>query len=283
MPKVRGFTLVEIIITVGIFLILTTIVVAAFRNFETKASLDGDTKAIVNVLRLAQNKSLAAEGGKNYGVHFDSNAYTLFSDINYSPASPNNIIYNLSAKTEIYDILINGGGNEVIFNRVTGTAQQVGGLKIRLKNSPNQLNTIAVENSGRVVIDSALAPSGPIVIDSRHVHFDYNKGIKLANTLSLYFPDDNYTYNIDWQNYLNSPKDKFNWAGSVSVGGQPQSLEIVTHFLGDTSAIFSIHRDGRYNDKAVNVSLDGDSLINYVANGGVIRGTSPFVSEPLIQ
>lgn len=271
--------MIEIIVVVAIFLILGVLAVPGLRYFQSQTSLNDDTRTIINILRLGQNKTLASEGATNYGVHFENKSYVLFAGSTYL-ATTTNITYNLSPKTEIFETNFNGGGQEIVFNRVTGTTNQYGTVKIRLTDSPSQTKTISVDETGQIFSGISDTYPTPANKDSRHIHFGYNKGVKTALVLKLYFPDDVLTYDINFQNYLNAAKDEFNWEGTVIVSGQSQALKIHTHFLTDTSAQFSIHRDRRYNNKAVNISLDGDNLINYATDGGVAKGTSPFITEP---
>ncbi len=276
----KGFTLIEIIVVVAIFLILGALAVPELRYFQAQTTLNDDAKAIINILRLSQNKTLASEGATNYGVHFENKSYVLFAGSTYSATATTNVLYNLSPKIEIYEINFNGDGQEIVFNRITGTTSQYGAVKLRLTDSPGQTKTISVDETGQIFSGTSDTYPAPTNKDNRHVHFSYNKGIKTALVLRLYFPDDNFTYDINFQNYLNTAKDEFNWQDTITVNNQNQTLKIHTHFLTDTSAQFSIHRDRRYNNKAVNISLDGDNLINYAADGSVTRGTSPFITEP---
>jgi hypothetical protein len=133
------------------------------------------------------------------------------------------------------------------------------------------------------------SPCGPPTqTDSRHVHFNYNANAQDALTLHLIFPDypaDN--YDIDFQANLNPDRTEFFWEGTVLVGptGQKteQKLKIHTHSLSSSAAQFCIHRDRRFNDKALRIDLDNENLINYSAGGEVTQGTSAYVSEPELQ
>ncbi len=279
----RGFTLIELLLVVAIVSLLAVTANAGFRYFQNKSSLDVDTKNIIDTLRLAQSKTLAKEENVAYGVHLENNFYVLFSGTVYSATSTSNIIHNLLPETEVYDVSLSGGGRDVVSERVTGATNYYGSLKIKLKNQPEQFKTISIDPSGKISIGSSNMPANPALVDSRHVHFFYNLNTKTAVTLRLNFPNDNYDYDIIWQNYLNVAKDEFNWEGNVAVNGQNQIFKISTHSLSDTVAQFSIHRDRRYNTKAVNIYLDGDNLINYLADGTASKGSSPFASNPEID
>jgi len=300
--KPKSFSLVEILIIIGIMAVLIAIAIPSYRFFQKETDLNNSTEEIINVLRLAQNKTLASEGtalegGSRYGVYFDAvstpDQYTLFKGTSYaSRDNPADEIHKLSDSLEISGINLSGG-SEVVFDRILGTTSQSGSVSIRLKDTPDKIKTIYVENSGQVSLTSPTVPFPPDtsrIKDSRHVHFTYGQDAQTAVTLHLVFPGftgDN--YDISFQDYLNPGKTEFYWEGTVAVGPTgnktDQKLKIHTHSIdiATGNAQFSIHRDKRYNDKALSITLYDQNLINYTADGQTAKGDSVFVSEPQWQ
>jgi len=289
----KSFSLIEILIIIGIVITLVAIAVPSYRFFQKETDLNNSAEEIINVLRLAQNKTLASEGASRYGVYFNQSTnphqYTLFKGGSYAGRDSSfDENHKLADSLEISEINLSGG-SEVVFDRILGTTSQFGSVSIRLKDTPEKVKTIYVDNSGQVSLTFPTVPSDTSRIkDSRHVHFTYNQDAQTATTLHLIFPDfpgDN--YDISFQNYLNPEKTEFYWEGTISVGPignkADQKLKIHTHSLGIASAQFSIHRDKRYNDKALSITLDYQNLINYTADGQTAQGTSVFVSEPQWQ
>jgi prepilin-type N-terminal cleavage/methylation domain-containing protein len=87
----RGFTIVELLVALGIFVIITAMVVANFRAGSRSDELRIAAETLVSNLRKAQNMSLAGQlingnsppGG--YGVYFklsDTDRYIIFADLN---------------------------------------------------------------------------------------------------------------------------------------------------------------------------------------------------------
>ena len=87
----KGFTLIVLLVSVGIFIIVTGMVVVNFRAGSRSDELKISADALVSNLRRAQNMSLAGEqvngvtppGG--YGVYFNlgnPGRYVIFSDSN---------------------------------------------------------------------------------------------------------------------------------------------------------------------------------------------------------
>jgi len=296
----KGFTLIEVLTVVGILVVLTAMAVPAYHYFQAESELSNTTEEIITILRLAQNKTLASEGASQWGVFFDNSAsphqFVLFKGASYPSLDPAfDEVHSLPTSVEIYGInLGGGGGDEIIFNRLTGGTDQTGNIVLRLKTD-SKTKTVYVEQSGMVGLVSPIIPSDAARIkDSRHVHFNYNQNTQDAVTLHLVFPDyssDN--YDISFQDYLNADKTEFSWEGIVSVGPDgsktEQRLKIHTHGLTFMATQFSIHRplssDQSYNDKALSIYLDDQELIKYAADakGTTTKGLSTWIEEPELQ
>ncbi len=89
----RGFTMVEMLVALGIILIITAIVITGQSSFNRSLILTDTSYTVAFTLRQAQSLGLSsrkfsATQNAGYGVHFESgsNSYTLFADI--LPVSP---------------------------------------------------------------------------------------------------------------------------------------------------------------------------------------------------
>ena len=285
----KSFTLIEIILVIAILAIITILIIPSFRLFLTQTNLDNTSEGIMSILKLARSKTLASEGPAQYGVYFDDtttpNQYTLFKGSDYvSRDSSFDNIYKLPSKIEIYEINLETG-KEVVFNRIDGTTDQKGTVKVRLTTDITKTNIVNISSSGGVYIgeETICCQNG------RHIHFDYNDDTQTAATLSLIFPDylgDN--FDISFQDYLNEDKTGFKWEGSIPVGPTgdktDQKLIIHTYTLTPAATQFCVHRllpNGQiYNDKALNISIDGEELIKFSAGGVVTKGSSLKVGDP---
>jgi Tfp pilus assembly protein FimT len=281
--KNSGFTLVELLIILGI-LIITTTAVPAYRNFQKESDLINSAEEIINILRVAQSKTLASEQDSQWGVYFSTttapNQYTLFKGVDYVSRDISfDQNYTLSSSVEIYEIILTESSSETVFNKLTGTTNNYGSISSRLITDYSKTKTIIVESSGQIFYSQAIASDENRIKDSRHVHFDYNRQINtLTETLILTF-----TYNSSdvIENIAitsNMQDSQIYWEGEVSVDGQIQKLKIHTHRLNDPilGTQFCVHRDKRYNDKALKIELDADlsgNLINYDNTGQTTQGT----------
>ena len=92
--KIKAFTLLELLITLGITATLATIGVSFYLNQQKDKLLDTTVNEIVNFLHYAQQKAVNQEESQNWGVRFSntsSDFYALFSGEEYS--EPKEIYY----------------------------------------------------------------------------------------------------------------------------------------------------------------------------------------------
>jgi len=277
-----GFTLVELLVVIFILVLATGLVLPNFNFFQRQSSLDMAAQEIIGALRLAQNKALASEGASPFGLYFENDRYTLFKGTSFYSSSPDNSVYLLNSALRLSEISL-GGVNSIVFDQLTGATSYPGSLKISLASDSTKNKTIFIDASGTVALSSSLPTDTERKKDSRHTEFTYSQDAQNSNILSLYFPAANQTQNINYQTYLNSDKTVFSWKGTVTVQGQEQVIEIHTHHLTLADAIFCVHRDRRYNTQALDISLDGQNLINYSNTGTTTRGTSLWAGEPQIK
>jgi prepilin-type N-terminal cleavage/methylation domain-containing protein len=112
--------------------------------------------------------------------------------------------------------------------------------------------------------------------DSRHLEFDLldsaGRGwsIRGASTLQLVFhdpPNADVARSISMANFFNSAQTVFDWTGTTTVNGDPETLRVHTHYIDAHDTTLSLHRDRRVNQKAVDISIDGRAIVSYAANG----------------
>lgn len=306
--KLKGFTIVELLVIVGILIILAAITIPNLRFFQKESDLNNTKEEIINTLRLAQNKTLASEEASQWGVYFTTSTvphqYILFKGKDFDArATSSDKIHKLPKTIKISEIDL-WGGEEVVFARVSGwasTTDQLGKITLELKIDPSKTKTIYIENSGQIGLTDPPAPSDENRIkDSRHVHLYYG-GREIATStekLILTF-EGPVTEEIIIRD--NVKEGQIDWKGTVLVGGNNQILHIHTHRLNDYDTpspcpylpctIFSIQRDRRYNNKVLDIDIGGvpgdpaetPDLIRYTANGSTTQGNSNYVSQPFWQ
>ncbi|MFC1789379.1 Tfp pilus assembly protein FimT/FimU [Patescibacteria group bacterium] len=287
--KRDGFTLIEMVVILGIIIALSAVVFTNFLFFKNKSDLDSNANEIVNVLKLAQSKTLASEGGSSYGVYFNTSTipheYILFKGKSYSLRNPSyDKKYKVPDFVEFYDFEL-GAGNEIIFDRLTGYASSSflsEKIYLRIKTDYSQTRNIFIEKSGLIGLTSSSSFfEDSRITDSRHVHFNYN-GIISTSTdkliLTFNYESSGIVYEIPIvDNFING---QIFWEGEADVNGNLQKIKIHTHKINNPDTQLCVHRDRRYNNVSLSISLFEDSsgdLITYNTSGQETRGTSVFL------
>lgn len=290
-----GFTLIELLTIITILSILTVISVSVFRLFQRESDLTNNAEEIINTLRVAQNKTLASEESSQWGVYFSISGspqeYILFKGSDYASRDPlYDQSHKISERIEIYEVDLAGGASEVIFERVVGSTDYSGSISLRLKEDISKTRQAIIQQSGKIISSPEAAPSETNRIkDSRHVHFDYSRQINTTSeilTLTFTYNSSDETRNIIIADNLRA--GQIYWEGEVDVGGDIQKIKVHTHRLNDIilGSEFCVHRDKRYNNKALTIEISGDGsgdLIQYDAGGQTSPGTSIYASTPTWQ
>ncbi|MBI2113211.1 MAG: prepilin-type N-terminal cleavage/methylation domain-containing protein [Candidatus Wildermuthbacteria bacterium] len=130
------------------------------------------------------------------------------------------------------------------------------------------------------------------VVDSRHAHIGYDsitREILTSENITLTFPNSGSPVVEQILISSNMQAGQIFWEGSVTVGGQIQELQILTHQFNDPvlGTQFSMKRDQRYNTKELIITLSGDStgnIIHYDDDGIIISGgESIYAQTPSLQ
>src|SRR3989338_480025 len=74
----RGFSLVEVIISLAIVAVVSAIGVMSLSNFNRSEALTIETEKVISLISKARSLSLAAKDDAVYGVHFEERKTVLF-------------------------------------------------------------------------------------------------------------------------------------------------------------------------------------------------------------
>jgi|GEM_PF-406107 len=310
MKKSKGFTLIELVIVIAIFAVIAAVSIPQFDILKKKTELNSAVQEFASVVRLAQIKTLSDESTVQYGVYINNSgthSYTLYQGSSYAGRDQSkDKVYYLPSSVEFYsvDLALSSGQpkSEITFNRVSGTSQESGsvsfwGVSILPSGSEGsegseQLSseemrtaskTVYISFSGSVGFDPPVVFSDdPRVKDWRHIHVSYSRTIDTANeNIVLNFNNGAETETIPIKDNLSG--GLFYWKGTVNVAGSDQVITVLTHLLNDPASgtVFSVHRDARYNNTILKVSLSDDAgyFLGYSADGQSITHTSVYASN----
>jgi len=275
----NGFTLMEVLIAISIFAIILSIAITISKSFSNTVDLDNSAKVIGTNIKLAKTRSISALNDTNYGVHFESDQIIVFEgDVFVSGDSANKII-NLSDEVEIFDIDLAGGVDIVdsVFNRLTGTTDNYGTVKIRLIKKPSEIKQVVINQEGQVDYVLFQTSSASPITNARHVHYDLGWNIENHETLRLEWTGGFGTIinDIDTAAYFNG--SEFDWFGTTDVDGSNQSLRVHGWLDGGTT-ILCIIRD-QTEEHILNVYFyDGATekkITTYTAGAGGTVSVTP--------
>lgn len=278
----RGMTLIEVVVVLGIISVLAAVVLSGLLALRTESNVSSTTDQVISALQLARSRALASVNEESYGVHLEADRYVLFTGTAYDSGDASNEVHLLDKYLEIANISI-GGTNDVIFDRLIGTTSQAGSFEVRRKNAISNSRNVSILASGLVGQGGSVSPTGSAITDSRHLHFDLGWSIQDRTTMTLDFsnpPNPNVQEVVTMADYFNSDRTEFDWEGDVAVGSSQQTMRVHTHVLDAGETLLSIHRDRRYNDKALTISIDGQDIVSYQADGTATVGSDGGTMTP---
>lgn len=117
LSKNFGFTLIELIIGVSIFLSLLTLGWINFSTLPSKVTLNSSYETMYSDIKNQQSEAMNGEGA--FGVHFESDHYILFKGEVYNASDTTNFQVNFeNANIGITNNLFSGGN--IIFQASSG-------------------------------------------------------------------------------------------------------------------------------------------------------------------
>lgn len=121
-----GFTLVELLIVIGITTILAGVSAVVYGNLQVSTQLNETSYALVQNLRLAREQSIAGLDNVTHGIKFDSNNYTLYQGASYltRQSAYDRVFPIASAIVLTPDLSL--PGQEIIFSRGNGMPSATG-------------------------------------------------------------------------------------------------------------------------------------------------------------
>lgn len=163
----KGFTLIEIIIVLAIFSVLSLAGIESITEFQKSALLRGTSDEFAAILRSARTKSISGEllegekpedfssdGLPIYGVKTDSSSYTLFRryQLVCNPPNPCPAVQDSDLENYLLSPQLSfAGSGQIVFQRITGSP--VGGSSLQftlLRTSTSDQSIIEINDKGVV-------------------------------------------------------------------------------------------------------------------------------------
>lgn len=137
----HGFTLVEMLLSMGIITLLAGISLPIYISFETRNDLEVTSQSIVEMLRRAQTYARSVNGDSQWGVSVQSGTATLFKGATYATRDATYDETNTSG-------LSSSGLSEIAFTKFDATPSTTGTITLTASN--NETRTITINAKGMV-------------------------------------------------------------------------------------------------------------------------------------
>lgn len=139
----KGFTLVEILIVIGISALLLSLGTMSLYGFHSSQTVDNEARRLVSVLKSAQEKSIGQDGGSAWGVSFPgNNSYTLFR-------GSDSLVTETHTLKSPLTMTLNVITSNVIFSKATGKPTPAGSIELFDGVAANN-KTVTISPQGKI-------------------------------------------------------------------------------------------------------------------------------------
>jgi len=147
--KSKGISLIEIIIVIGIISIISAIIIPNLSSFRNQQAMVNTREDIISLLNEARNSTISSKNSTTYGVHFMTNTATLFEGTVFVDSVNNKeIVFNPSVLIPTTGGINLGGGNDVVFKRITGNTLNSGTIVLQLSSDASNQKVISISPVG---------------------------------------------------------------------------------------------------------------------------------------
>ena len=147
----KGFTLLEILIVIGISVALLSFGALSLNGLRSGQSIESEARQLVAVLQSAQEKSIGQDDGSNWGVYFDTipdrDIYYLYQ---VDQGIPDGVIdtHILDASMDL-ELPAPDQTLSVIFSKATGQPTAAAAITITDGN-PETARNVTISAQGRI-------------------------------------------------------------------------------------------------------------------------------------
>ncbi len=143
----KAFTLIEVMIVLALITLILGLSLLYTQTSIVRTDLNSQRDAFISQLRLAQSNAMSGKDGASYGVHIESDSYTIFTGTNYVAEDTGNLTYELPGTLEFMNLSLNGSGSNVVFTSPKGETSDYGSVDI-YSSQINKTSTITINQFG---------------------------------------------------------------------------------------------------------------------------------------
>lgn len=149
--RTAGISLIELILLMGIMLVIVTVILSSFIIFRRVSLLNSGTEIVVSALYRARSQTISSREASEYGVHVVQDRVVVFKGTTYISGNVGNSETLLPVGVEVSTTALNGGGADVVFNRLTGATNQYGSITLRAQGN-SSTHTISLLQTGVISV-----------------------------------------------------------------------------------------------------------------------------------
>lgn len=128
-----GFTLIEMILVIGIITIIMAIGVPIYLSLSNSSQLDAATDILAQDMYIAQTNSRSQKDDNSWGVNVAGQTITLFSGNNYAGRdNSRDIVYNIPTSVAI-------SPGQIIYSKLYGLPQSTAAFNLQNKDRTRSL------------------------------------------------------------------------------------------------------------------------------------------------
>lgn len=155
--KFKGFTYIEVIITIAIFIIAFALGSLSLNYFFNSNAMNTVEDRLISSLRVAKTNSERRIHNSSWGIYFydntneeENDSFTFFNGSSYAGRDQSfDDVFQFPLNINYSSINLNGGGSEVVFTRSDGYTDNYGDIIIQ--NSSDQLLNININKYGQII------------------------------------------------------------------------------------------------------------------------------------
>jgi len=122
LSKQQGFTFVELAVVLSIMALLLTLSVVSLGGVQQQAYVGKSLEILLSDIKLQQTKAMNGATEENstyrYGIHFETNTYTLFQGDTYNPSDTKNFTVTLDGQLTFASVTF--PNSEIVFEKGSG-------------------------------------------------------------------------------------------------------------------------------------------------------------------
>jgi prepilin-type N-terminal cleavage/methylation domain-containing protein len=135
-----GFTLLEIIVVVGLIGVIALLFMSSFTDSVREASLDSTYASVITALESARSKSISGVGTETHGVRISTTTIGVFTGSDYL-----NPYYTIELSPSIS---ITNTSETIVFERISG--KSAAAESVTLTDSQGNTRSINISSEGYV-------------------------------------------------------------------------------------------------------------------------------------